>query len=162
MAGYSAKSLGEKLGLVSARLADGGRKALFLAAPPDYGRLLGKLPSSLACLHSSLAKAAGKSLARQAPFDFIQAFCRSEDELKPLFPVLKGLLATDGMLWISWPKAIKGRKPAAGGPPAPGGLQEGRVREIGLSGGLVDVKVCAVDEIWSGLKFVYRIADRNR
>jgi hypothetical protein len=126
-----------------------------LGAPPGYGRLLGKLPSSLASRHADLAQAGGKAVARQAPFDFIQAFCRSEAELAPLFPALKALLAPDGMLWVSWPKSVKGRKPL------PGGLLEARVREIGLSAGLVDVKVCAVDEIWSGLKFVYRVKDRS-
>jgi hypothetical protein len=155
MAGYSAKSLAEKLGLASGRMSEAGRRALCLAAPTGYGNLLGRLPSGLAVLHSDLAAAAGKALARQAPFDFIQAFCRSEAELAPLFPVLKGLLAPDGMLWISWPKAVKGRKPA------PGALQETQVRGIGLAAGLVDVKVCAVDETWSGLKFVYRLKDRS-
>jgi hypothetical protein len=58
------------------------------------------------------------------------------------------------MLWISWPKLVKGRKPA------PGDLNEARVRAMGLAGGLVDVKVCAIDETWSDLKFVFRLKDR--
>lgn len=62
------------------------------------------------------------------------------------------MLAPDGMLWISWPKASS---------KVPSDLTGNLVREIGLKNGLVDVKVCAVDEIWSGLKFVYRLEDRE-
>lgn len=147
MAGYSAKTLAAKLGIKE------GRKALFVGAPDGYAEVLGVLPPLAARLDADPAQAASKTLAKRAPFDFIQAFCRAEGELSPLFPALKKLLAYDGMLWISWPKA-KGRKPA------PGDLNENRVREAGLAAGLVDVKVCAVDEIWSGLKFVFRVADR--
>jgi hypothetical protein len=61
-------------------------------------------------------------------------------------------LAKDGLLWISWPK--KAAKVATD-------VNENIVREIGLANGLVDVKVAAVDEVWSGLKFVYRLVDRG-
>jgi hypothetical protein len=154
MAGYSGKPLAEKLGLVSGRMAADGRQALFLGAPEGYGKLLGKLPPQLVPAEAGLAQAAGKALAKRAPFDFIHAFCRGDAELARSFPDLKGLLAPEGMLWISWPKLPKGRKPEAGS------LNENRVREIGLAAGLVDVKVCAVDETWSGLKFVFRVKDR--
>jgi hypothetical protein len=155
MAGYSAKSLAEKLGLLTARMSEPGRQALFLAEPPGYGEVLGALPPVLAHRHAASAQAAGKSAAKNAPFDFIQAFYRTGPEMASQFPVLKGWLAADGMLWISWPKSIKGRKPV------PEGLTEAQVRETGLAAGLVDVKVCAVDETWSGLKFVYRLKDRT-
>ncbi len=63
-----------------------------------------------------------------------------------------------GMVWVCWPKRTAARRgPAA----ASSDLDENRVRAIGLAAGLVDVKVCAVDEVWSGLKFVRRLADRT-
>jgi hypothetical protein len=66
--------------------------------------------------------------------------------------VLKSSLAQNGLLWISWPKRSSG---------VATDLSENIIREIGLSNGLVDIKVCAVDETWSGLKFVYRVKDRK-
>jgi hypothetical protein len=60
-------------------------------------------------------------------------------------------LAPAGMLWVSWPKKSSG---------VPTDLDENKVRDIGLAAGLVDVKVCAVTEVWSGLKFVRRLNDR--
>jgi hypothetical protein len=67
------------------------------------------------------------------------------------FPALKAAIVTNGLIWISWPK--KAAKVATD-------LDENIVREIGLAIGLVDVKVAAIDQVWSGLKFVYRKADR--
>jgi hypothetical protein len=86
--------------------------------------------------------------------------------LETFFPVLKALLASDGMAWVSWPKktgspAAKAGRPVHGTAPADS-LGENRVRELGLAVGLVDVKVCAVDETWSGLKFMFRRKDRPR
>ncbi|MCA9998900.1 MAG: hypothetical protein KDE56_24225, partial [Anaerolineales bacterium] len=83
--------------------------------------------------------------------DFIHLFTVSMAELETLLPQLKAALTKDGMLWISWPK--KAAKIATD-------LDGNRVRELGLATGLVDVKVAAVDEVWSGLKFVYRREDR--
>jgi hypothetical protein len=71
--------------------------------------------------------------------------------LNEAFPKLKKSLDLAGTLWISWPKGASKVKTD---------LNENVVREIGLSNGLVDVKVCAVDEVWSGLKFMYRLKDR--
>ena len=62
-------------------------------------------------------------------------------------------MKTDGMIWVSWPK--KASK-------VPTDLSDAAVRDLGLSIGLVDVKVCAVDKTWSGLKFMYRLEDRKR
>ena len=84
--------------------------------------------------------------------DFIQFFSMNRAELKAAFPRLKSSLAQNGSLWISWPKAAAKMETD---------LNENTVREIGRGAGLVDVKVCAVDEIWSGLKFVYRLKDRR-
>lgn len=82
---------------------------------------------------------------------FIHYFAHSRELLQHDFPTLKKALVKDGMLWISWPK--KTSKIASD-------LDENIIREIGLNNGLVDVKVCAVDDDWSGLKFVYRLKDR--
>ncbi len=84
---------------------------------------------------------------------FVHAFCSSPAELTQSLTAVAPKLADTGMLWISWPKQRKGVESA---------LTETIVRERGLAAGLVDVKVCAVDEVWSGLKFVRRVADRGR
>jgi hypothetical protein len=135
-AGYSAKSLPEKLGIRA------GARTCILNAPCGYESTLGELPHNVR--HR-------KSL--KDPLDFIQFFTRNRKELESKFPQLQRALAADGMLWISWPK---------GSSKVPTDLNEGVVREIGLRNRLVDVKVCAVDEIWSGLKFVYRVKARTR
>ncbi|TDW96306.1 DUF3052 family protein [Dinghuibacter silviterrae] len=83
--------------------------------------------------------------------DFIHLFTNARTELEELLPVCKKALAMNGMLWISWYKKAAGK---------PTELNETLVREAGLGIGLVDVKVCAVDEDWSGLKFVFRLKDR--
>jgi hypothetical protein len=159
MAGYSPRSLVQKLGIKA------GDRVLWVQAPAGYGKILGPLPE--VSVSSCAAPADAKALAKKAgskkiPFDFIQAFFRDEAELQETFPALKGMLAGDGMLWISWPKG-KSAKPSksAGSGAAPRPFNETRVREIGLAGGLVDVKVCAVDETWSGLKFMFRLRDRQ-
>lgn len=84
--------------------------------------------------------------------DFIHVFATSRAELDAVFPILKASLASAGMLWVSWYK--KSAKILTD-------LDENIIREMGLAGGLVDVKVAAVDERWSGLKFVYRLKDRH-
>ena len=132
-AGYSGTPLPKKLGIAP------GRRAAALHAPKQYTKLLGA-PAGVRI---------GSRLA--ADLDFIHAFFRSADDLAAAFPKLKESLAKDGMLWISWPKKSS---------PLAGDIDEGRVRSIGLENGLVDVKVCAVDEDWSGLKFVRRLRDR--
>ena len=66
------------------------------------------------------------------------------------FPAFKAAIRTNGMIWISWPK--KSSKVATT-------VDEALVRKTGLGVGLVDIKICAVDEVWSGLKFVFRISD---
>ena len=133
-AGYSKKSLVEKLGI-----KDGFAVAI-LGAPENYAATLGKLPSGV------------QANKLKGPLDFIQFFSSRGSHLDEQFPKLKAALSANGMLWISWPKVSSG---------VPTDLTENAVREIGLRNGLVDVKVCAVDEVWSGLKFVYRIKDRG-
>lgn len=135
MAGYSQRSLVDKLGI-----KEGHRVAVF-GAPPDYFSTLGKLLPQVKL---------GAKL--QGEKDFLHCFATSHRELERRFPALKECLAQDGVLWISWPKGSSG---------VATDLSENIIREIGLSNGLVDVKVCAVDETWSGLKFVYRVKDRK-
>jgi hypothetical protein len=132
-AGYSGTPLPKKLGVKP------GMRAYALNAPKQYTTLLGPLDGV-------------RVATRLSPdLDFIHAFFRSVADLDAAFPKLKKALAKDGTLWISWPKKSS---------PLAGDLAEGEVRAIGLASGLVDVKVCAVDDDWSGLKFVYRLKDR--
>jgi hypothetical protein len=83
--------------------------------------------------------------------DFAMVFTKSRLELTKEFSRMAKLLAPAGMLWVSWPKKSSG---------VASDLDENLVRGIGLDAGLVDVKVCAVTEVWSGLKFVRRVKDR--
>lgn len=87
----------------------------------------------------------------RGPLDFALLFVTARSELVKSFPRLRDRLVANGMLWVSWPKKASG---------VTTDLSEGIVRTIGLELGLVDVKVCAVDETWSGLKFVRRLKDR--
>lgn len=84
--------------------------------------------------------------------DFAMIFTKSRAELTREFPRMASLLAPAGMLWVSWPKKSSG---------VVSDVDENVIREIGLGAGLVDVKVCAVTEVWSGLKFVRRVKDRK-
>jgi hypothetical protein len=134
MAGYSKRSLVEKLGIKP------GRRALFVNAPPGFERTLGKLPPDVKVEKSLLG-----------PLDFIHCFATKRQELEARFLKLKQALAVGGMLWISWPKRAS---------KVPTDIDENVVRGVALAHGLVDVKVCAVDDVWSGLKLVYRLKDR--
>ncbi len=84
--------------------------------------------------------------------DFAMMFTKSRVELAKEFSQMAKVLAPAGMLWVSWPKKSSG---------VATDLDENLVRGIGLDAGLVDVKVCAVTEVWSGLKFVRRVKDRK-
>jgi hypothetical protein len=136
MAGYSKRSLVDKLGIKP------GDRVYFGNAPNGYSSLLGPLPAETRVV---------KSLA--SPCDFIQFFTKEKAKLETSFPVLKKALTADGTLWISWPK---------GASKVPTDLNENIARDIGLRNGLVDVKVCAIDDVWSGLKFVFRLKDRPK
>lgn len=89
----------------------------------------------------------------RAALDFAMVFSKSKAELTGEFSRLANALAPAGMLWVSWPKKSSG---------VATDLDENIVRGIGLSAGLVDVKVCAVTDVWSGLKFVQRVKDRRK
>jgi hypothetical protein len=133
MAGYSKRSLVEKLGIKP------GFRIRIINPPKGYEQTLGELPPNI-------SESSGN------PLDFIQYFTTELEQLGRAFPDLKEQLAFDGQLWISWPK--KAAK-------APTDLDENIIRDIGLQNGLVDVKIIAVDEVWAGLKFVYRVKDRK-
>jgi hypothetical protein len=150
MAGYSPRSLSQKLGLKD------GMSGLFVQPPDDYQKTLGPLPGGLSFRTATLKAAQGAAVAKSAPFAFIQCFFRLELELKMALPALKKNLSQQGMLWISWPK-----RTAAKAVLSAAALDEHKVRAAGLAAGLVDIKVCAVDETWSGLNFVYRLKDRK-
>jgi len=135
MAGYSGTPLPKKLGI-----KEGSRIAL-VNAPKDFESTLGELPNTV-----EFIKRPTKSL------DIILFFVLNERALTRDFAKLAAKLTANGMIWIAWPKKSSG---------VVTDLAEQRVREIGLNGGLVDVKVCAIDETWSGLKFVYRLKDRS-
>jgi hypothetical protein len=134
-AGYSGKPLAQKLGIGK------GDVLAFLNAPDDYDRLLGKLPDEV-----TVARGPKRQL------DFIQLFATERASLEREFPKLKARLKQDGMIWVSWPKSSSRLRTD---------LSDGVVREVGLKNGLVDVKVCAVDDSWSALKFVRRLKDRD-
>jgi hypothetical protein len=136
VAGYSSTPLVEKLGLKS------GVRAYFLHTPSHYKDLLGPLPPDLRVLDRA-----------QPPVDFIHAFFKDRRALEEQMPILAKMLSMTGMVWISWPKGTSG---------VPTDVGEGLVRAVGLKNGLVDVKVCAVDETWSGLKFVIPVKDRKK
>lgn len=132
-AGYSGTPLYKKLGIKP------GHQAWFSQAPKGYASELEKAGSF------QTASKLGKDL------DFLHLFTTKRAELQEAFPRLAKAMKPDAILWISWPKKSSGVKTD---------LDENIVREIGLKAGLVDVKVCAVDQIWSGLKFVFRLKDR--
>ncbi|HET6852052.1 MAG TPA: hypothetical protein VFH46_06995 [Pyrinomonadaceae bacterium] len=134
MAGYSGTPLAKKLGI-----KEGSRIAL-VNAPKDFRSALGELPDNV-----EFVSRPTKSL------DMILFFVMSERVLARDFANLAEKLVTNGMIWIAWPKKSSG---------VTTDLTEQRVQRIGLNAGLVDVKICAIDETWSGLKFVYRLKDR--
>ncbi|PJZ69891.1 DUF3052 domain-containing protein [Leptospira perolatii] len=131
MAGYSGTPLVKKLGLKEEQVA------IFINSPDNFLALLEDLPPKL-----EIKKKLVGSL------DYIHFFTKSAKELEANFPKMEKALATKGMIWISWPKASSG---------VPTDLKEDKIREIGLQQGLVDVKVCAIDETWSGLLFRRRV-----
>ncbi len=133
-AGYSGTPLARKLGLKKSFVA------IVVDAPDNYEALVSDAPDEITWKTRLTGEA-----------DFIHVFVREEPRLSVLFPKARGLLKKTGMLWVSWPKKTSGVR---------SDLTENLVRAVGLANGLVDVKVCAVDDTWSGLKFVFRVKDR--
>jgi len=133
MPGYSGTPLPKKLGIKS------GFRVQLANAPPD--------------VRAELRDALAECTDEENALDFAMLFTKSRAELTKEFPRMAKRLTPAGMLWVSWPKKSSG---------VATDLDENVVREIGLAAGLVDVKVCAVTDVWSGLKFVRRLKDRKR
>jgi hypothetical protein len=131
--GYSGTPLARKLGIApnSAVLLDG--------APAEF--VIPELPALV-----DVRRRAGAG-----PYDVIVCFCPSLSRLASRWPALHPLTGPAGALWIAWPKRASG---------VPTDLTENAVRDFALTHGRVDVKVCAIDDVWSGLKHVIRKADR--
>ena len=136
MAGYSGTPLPKKLGI-----KENFRIGL-INAPQSFLPQLGTLPANTQILRSL-----------KAPLDLVVLFADRETMLAKRFPLVAEKLSANGMIWVAWPKKSSGVKTD---------LIFDNVQRIGLDCGLVDVKICAIDDTWSGLKFVYRVKDRKR
>lgn len=134
-AGYSGTPLPRKLGIKP------GHRVAFVHAPEDFAQTLGALPDGVITVAED-----------EGPLDLAVFFTTRADDLPAAFRSLAGRVHPAGTLWIAWPK--KAARVATD-------LTEDVVRAIGLREGMVDVKVCAINPVWSGLKFVYRLADRR-
>jgi hypothetical protein len=132
--GYSGTPLPRKLGI-----KPGARLGL-IGAPDGFDRTLGELPEDVAVRRQL-----------RGPLDVVVAFFVDRAEFGRRMPALKRALDPAGGLWIAWPKRASG---------VPTDVSENVVRELGLAAGLVDNKVCAIDEVWSGLRLVVRLRDR--
>ena len=132
--GYSGTPLPKKLGI------KGGSQVAIVSAPDGFDDTLGTLPDGVQVRR----QARGKS-------DVIVYFVTRAAELSRRFATLARALEPDGGLWVAWPKKSAG---------VATDLVFEAVQRVGLDAGLVDNKVCAIDETWSGLRFVYRLADR--
>ena len=138
MAGYSGTPLPQKLGL-----KPGSRFGTF-AAPKSLAAALGTLPAGVTATDAARGSSA---------LDVILCFAESRAALERLLPRAQRRLDPNGGLWVCWPKKASGIS---------SDVTENDVRHLGLAAGLVDNKVCAIDAIWSGLRFVVRLADRPK
>ena len=136
MAGYSGTPLPRKLGIKE------GHTVAFRGAPDSFSEALGELPADV------IVKARAS-----APLDVLVAFFERRAELERRFQRLAAAVYPNGGCWIAWPKRSSG---------VVTDLTEDVAREIGTAHGLVDNKVCAIDETWSGLRLVHRVRDRPR
>jgi hypothetical protein len=134
VAGYSETPLAKKLGIKP------GHRIAFPSAPAGFDRLLGDLPEGV----TIKSRVAG-------PLDVIVFFTKSRRELEKRLPALRRAMDPAAGLWIAWPKRASGVETD---------MTESDARELGLANRLVDNKVCAIDETWSGLRLVIRLADR--
>jgi hypothetical protein len=136
MAGYSGTPLIKKLGIKECF------RVALVNSPKGFKKELGPLPVKAKYVP-----------AGTATLEVILLFVNSEETLRKQFVSLTTNLVANGMLWVAWPKKSSGLATD---------LSFTNVQRIGLDAGLVDVKICAVNDIWSGLKFVYRLKDRAR
>jgi hypothetical protein len=138
MAGYSGTPLPRKLGIKP------GHRLALLGAPAGFERVLGELPEGVTVT---------SALAGKKAFDVIVLFSMAARELERRFGPSAERLEPNGGLWVAWPKRASG---------VVTDVTENTVRRVALAAGLVDNKVCAMDETWSGLRCVVRVADRPR
>lgn len=133
-AGYSGTPLAKKLGI------KGGFHIELINAPEYYLSLFADLPASIHFENNDSLK-----------IDLVHFFTKSQQEYKSKLPAIKNRIKPNGMIWVSWPK--KSSK-------VPADIAEDIIRNFALQIGLVDIKVCAIDEIWSGLKLVIPVRNR--
>ena len=135
MAGYSGRPLAQKLGI------NLGTTVVAINQPKNYRKLLGKSVAQVA-FSDRLSK----------DCDFIHLFATRRAELEKRLSIFRAKIADTGVLWVSWPKKSAG---------VLSDVTEDTIREVALPLGFVDVKVCAVDETWSGLKLMVRRSERS-
>lgn len=136
MAGYSRTPLPQKLGIKP------DLNVVTINSPPNYRRLLGTVPSGV------------RFSDRLRPdSSFVHVFIKTRSELERRLPILRGKIADAGTVWVSWPKKSSG---------VVTDITEDVVRAVALPLGFVDVKVCAIDETWSGLKLMVRRTNRKQ
>jgi hypothetical protein len=135
VAGYSGKPLAAKLGIKS------GFRIAALHSPMDYVSLVAPMPPDVTVSDSTGGD----------PFDLIHLFVTEATTLTVKLPPLKARIVPNGMIWVSWPKKASG---------VATDVTEDMIRDTALANGLVDVKVCAVDSVWSGLKLVIPVQER--
>lgn len=131
MAGYSGKPLAQKLGIKA------NMTVTVINAPPGYRKLLGQLPAGVKFSDSD---------------GFLHLFAKRRENLEKQLSILRRKIADAGTLWVSWPKKSSG---------VATDITEDVIRAVALPLGFVDVKVCAVDETWSGLKLMIRRENRK-
>jgi hypothetical protein len=133
--GYSGTPLAKKLGIKN------GFHISLVNAPEYYLRLFTDLPAELYFENEEVKDT-----------DFIHFFTKSRKEYEALLPVLKTRIKPNGIIWVSWPKKVSKVQTD---------ITEDIIRNFSLQTGLVDIKICAVDEVWSGLKLVIPVKDRS-
>jgi hypothetical protein len=138
MVGYSGTPLPQKLGIKPLN------RVALLGAPEGFERTLGGLPEGVSV---------STSLGGNKPFDVMVLFSVAQEDLARRFAASAKRLTPSGGLWIAWPKRASGIATD---------ITENTVRGVMLAAGLVDNKVCAIDETWSGLRAVIRLADRPK
>lgn len=137
MAGYSTTPLSKKLGIKA------GERVLLLGAPRHFDETLAPLPEDVAVT---------SRLVGRKPFDVIVAFVKKRADLEKRISAVRSHMAPAAGFWIAWPKRASG---------VPTDVTEDVVRDVALPTGLVDNKVCAIDETWSGLRLVIRLEHRT-
>lgn len=128
--GYSGTPLAKKLGIVSAM------RVALIGAPADYADIVAPLPEDVRFVQEIDLKV-----------DMVHVFTTSRGDLSACLPMLRHMLNAQASVWVSWPKQAS---------KIPTSVNENTIRELALPLGFVDIKVCAVTEIWSGLKLVVR------